>query len=78
MTFKPNFASRAALLYKRLRIDQKANFLPLDEVDEDEHAALQTLKVALIKPLILRLPNEDGHLTIDTDTCGVQIDFVLL
>lgn len=72
--FVPNFARIAAQLNKLLQKDQPAWFKALDET---KLAALKTLKAALIKPPVLTLPNKSGHITLDVDTCNVQIGYVL-
>lgn len=71
--FVRSFASVAALLNNRLRKDQLAEFLSLDRTDVTE---LKTFKSVFIQLPVLALPNTNGHFTLDTKACDVQIGCV--
>lgn len=73
--FVPNFARLAAPLHQRLKKDQPATF---GSLNEEELNSMNSLKNALISPPVLALPNNSGHLTLDTDACNVQVGCVLL
>lgn len=73
--FVPNFARIAAPLKKRLRKDQYPGYAPLSA---EELTALHALMDALISPAVLALPYAGGHITLDTDTCDVQVGNILL
>lgn len=69
------FARIAALLKKRLQKYQPIGFSPLDET---KLYALKTLNTALVQPPVVELPHANGHLSLDTDVCDVQVGCVLL
>lgn len=70
-----NYARLAAQLFKKLQNNQPAEFGPLYE---EEILGINTLKEALLSPLILALPSSTGYVTLDTDTRDKQILCVLL
>lgn len=73
--FEPYFPRIAALLNKRLCIDEPVTFGTLDE---KEMAALKALENALQSPPVLALPYAGSQISLDTDACDVQVGFVSL
>lgn len=73
--FIPNFARVAAPLTAKLEKDHPQRFPSLSPTEEN---AFESLKQLLISPPVLALPRADGHYTLDTDACDVQVGCVLI
>lgn len=73
--FVPSFPRVAASPEPRLKKDQLATFLPLNNKELD---TIKTLKLALTAPRVLALPYAGDHLTLGTEACYVQVGCVLL
>ena len=73
--FVPNFARIAALLKAFLR---KEGTTELPSFNEEQLAAFEPLKKALLASPILRLPRTDLPYSADMDACNHQIGFALL
>ena len=73
--FVPNFARSAAPLYAFLR---KGCTTELPPFNEEQSAAFELLKKALLSPPILRLPRAELPYSVDTDVCYHQVGYALL
>ena len=73
--FVPNFARTAAPLNAFLR---KGCTTELPPFNEEQSAAFELLKKALLAPPILRLPRADLPYSVDTDACNNQVGSALL
>lgn len=74
--FVSNFAPRVvALLNKKRQKNQPTKFGPLSE---EELAAMNALKEALVSRPVPAMLNFTGHMTMDTDACNKQVACVLL
>ena len=73
--FVPNFARTAAPLNAFLK---KGCTTELPPFNEEQSAAFEQLKKALLSPPILRLPRADLPYSVDTDACNHQVGCALL
>lgn len=71
--FVPNFAWGANTLIRNLQKSPQQTF---DEFSDEEPTALETVRMKLVEPPVLALPNLQGNYTIDTEVCHPKINRV--